>query len=686
MVISQLIPLCKKQILINPLTQRKSIMKKLFVLFVVLIVVLVSCVNPEKKACTQEAKICPDGTVVGRTGPNCEFASCNQQPTQNEKEIAGKANNAQVQTSGNNVIPIGVPSSGTPVPPGNQQPPGNPGFSNPPGMAGGGGPVLPPIPKKPNIIVIMTDDQSADTTIYMNKTVALLANNGVVFDNNFVSNPLCCPSRSTLLTGQYSHNNGVFFNADKSFNGITYGGGYYALAPTLNNTLPVWMQKAGYETAIVGKFLNGYAGTAPAPGWDKKFIWIEPYAYYNYSVNEDGTIINFGDTPSDYLTDVLSNKASSFIKNQAGTGKPFFLYLTPIAPHELSTPDPSQIIIRGPTPAQRHIGKFSQIVFPCKPSFNEKDVSDKPSFIRNNITLLNTNDMALDNQLYHQRIESLLAVDDMVEQIVNTLQETSQLNNTIIIFTSDNGYFLGEHRILEGKMFGYDEAIKVPLIIYGQGIAQGEKRSQLVSNVDITSTILSLASATPERTLDGHSLVPLLTSTKTNWRTGFLIQGGDKTPGDTYLYGMYRGIRTQSYAYLEHELVGGSIETELYDLRTDPWELENKYNDPKYQMVINNLRNRLTELRSCSGTSCWDTTTEPEGPSPESPSSNGKYSWQSSSSNPSVNNTDPPNSCSPNFTTQNNFNQKSIIIDQSNACVQRCNHNTNCILDCYGIV
>ena len=477
-----------------------------------------------------------------------------------------------------------------------------------------------PAASKPNIIVIMTDDQDDRGTLeVMTNVKTLLRDKGVRFLNSFAANPLCCPSRATFLTGQFSHNNTVWTNFDGGFDGRK--GGYQGLQPTEGNTLPVWLQQAGYTTGLIGKYLNGYgSGTTPPThvpsGWSTWIGAVDPtnHAYYNYTMNENGALRTYGSAVQEYKTDVLSQRAVDFITAQAGTAQPFFLWLTPNAPHT----DPAAG--DKPVPAPRHVGRFATLAHPQPPSFNEVDVSDKPSFVRDSQPM-DASLIAAATDSYRKQRETLLSVDETVANVVNALQAAGKLDNTYIIFTSDNGYFHGEHRAWWQKYLIYEESIRVPLIIRGPGITAGQTRNQLVSNVDLPATILELAQATPGRAQDGRSIMPLAHNASALGRSTLLLEGMNRTvPNLDSFAGFYSAVRTDRFVYIEHVLPGGqSTEKEFYDLSTDPYQLSSKPNDSAYSSIIQNLKNRLNALKSCTGSACWTTDPEPTMPAPPAP-------------------------------------------------------------------
>jgi arylsulfatase A-like enzyme len=477
---------------------------------------------------------------------------------------------------------------------------------------------------KPNIVVIMTDDQDDMGSMEVLKKVKiLLKDKGVTFTNSFVSFPVCCASRASFMTGQYPHNHKIIGNAPAE------GGGFlkFALAtsPELStkNSLSVWMQQAGYETTLMGKFLNGYGNQATTdpesaptyvpPGWDQ---WMGmpdfyndgtanfgTYNYFNFAINNNGVIEKYN--KGEYQTDTLAKKAVDFITARENSPKPFFIWVTPIAPHYGGNGDDAT---GGPFPAPRHKGLFSTLPITMNPNFNEADVSDKPDFIKK-LPVMNATVIASTSQSFRNRRETLLAVDDMVESIVNALQKTNKLDNTIIIFTSDNGFAQGEHRRSQGKRVLYEESIRVPLVITGPGIPAGETRNQLVNNLDVVATILEVSHAKPGRTIDGKSLVEVFKNKAASWRKALLIEGTDTQVGGTgSTDSRYVAIRTDNYILAYHSTSSSPvIEKEFYDLSKDPYELENKKNDTNYSSVINNLSVSLDALKNCTGSSCFVT-------------------------------------------------------------------------------
>jgi N-acetylglucosamine-6-sulfatase len=438
---------------------------------------------------------------------------------------------------------------------------------------------------RPNFVVLMTDDQTVESLRVMPNVRTLLANEGVTFDNSFVSYSLCCPSRATFLTGQYAHNHGVWSNSGPN-------GGYYKLDST--NTLPVWLQRAGYQTIHLGKYLNGYgtrSQTEIPPGWGEWQGTPDPstYRFLGYTFNENGKLVTYGNSAANYKTDVEAQKAVDIIGRQALDPRPFFLWVAFLAPHSGGPRDVDDPRGLGtPSPAPRHRNAFSAQPLPTPPSFNEADVSDKPASIRTRPPMTPAKIAAV-RENYQQRLESLLAVDDAVGQIVNRLAAIGELDKTYIIFTSDNGFFHGEHRVPSGKVLVYEPSIRVPLIIRGPNIPAGQRRSQAVANIDLAPTIVAATGAQPARIMDGRSLLPFAMDR-------LLYSGRDlllETP-------RYAAIRSPNWLYTEY--VNG--DRELYDLAHDPDELTSLHADPRYVRTQADLARRLTRLRLCAGPNC----------------------------------------------------------------------------------
>jgi len=460
---------------------------------------------------------------------------------------------------------------------------------------------------RPNIIVIMTDDQELDSMAFMTNPggVTRMRNGGTTFDNGFVTYSLCCPSRATFLTGQYSHNHGVESNWAPA-------GGYAKLDHS--NTLAVWLQDAGYHTVLLGKYLNGYGKTDTPipgdaqheipPGWSEWYGGTDIYTMYGYTLNENGKLDTYGTGPDDYQTDVLARKAADFIAGRAtaarlGTDRrPFFLWLTPMAIHaESPTEDedpPLEQRIDNPRAAPRHEGLFYDLALPMPPDFNEVDVSDKPQVVQR-LPLMDAEEIDRLTWRYRSRMEALLAVDDLVEKILTTLDQTGLIQNTLVVFTSDNGYLYGSHRVPGGKVFVYEDSIRVPLVMYGAGIPAGTRSTKIALNIDLAPTIVesAQAEATVGRTMDGRSLWAILRDPGASWRSDFLVEGA--------VMG-FNAVRTGRFVY--SEFTNG--DREFYDLSSDPYQLTSKHTSASAadRATMAYLERRLDALMVCQGTEC----------------------------------------------------------------------------------
>jgi N-acetylglucosamine-6-sulfatase len=442
-------------------------------------------------------------------------------------------------------------------------------------------------PVRPNIVVVMSDDQAVESMRVMANVNSMLGAEGTTFADNYVSFPLCCPSRTTFLTGQYGHNHTVMGNALPQ-------GGYEKLAPTHANTLPAWLKLAGYHTVHIGKYLNGYGRQRPTevpPGWDEWFGSVDPstYRYYDYMLNENGKLVHYGTAAGDYQADVYTAKAVDAVRRLAARTEPFFLSVAYLAPHSggpRESDDPANLAT--PVPAPRHRNRFSAEPMPRTAAFNEADVSDKPLAVRRRPLLGQARINGI-TEMYRQRLESILAVDEGVAAIVRALQDSGELGRTLFVYTSDNGFFHGEHRIPNGKVQHYEPSARVPLVMRGPGVPRGVRVTQPSANADLAPTIVDAANAKVGRPTDGISLLALLAD-----RTRFV--GRDvllETP-------TYAAIHTPRYVYVEHN----TGERELYDLRTDPDELASLHDNAAYAQIRSDLARRLLALRACKAAGC----------------------------------------------------------------------------------
>ena len=440
---------------------------------------------------------------------------------------------------------------------------------------------------RPNIILILADDMRADDLEHMPKTQDLIVGEGIDYEKAFVTTPLCCPSRASILRGQYTHNHEIWENARgfKTFKRLGHE----------RSTIATWLREEGYETALLGKYLNAYEWEDHRhvpPGWDEWHAMLGHESYYNYTLSENGKPVHYGSAEADYSTDVLAREAREIIRSSAGDDDPLFMYLAPSSPHG---PGP---------PAPRHEGLLEEVQALRPPSFDEADVSDKPGWVRR-LPRLSATDKAYVERVTHGHLGLLPSLDDLVAGVVEELESAGELQNTYLFFSSDNGLLLGEHRIDDGKGPPYEESIRVPLAVRGPGIPTGRTTDQIALNIDLAPTFADLSGAMAPSFVEGRSLKPTFAKDAPSWRTAFLVEylrGQEGVP-------QHNTIRTAGgEKYVEYSS-GAKVEQEYYRLRVDPYELENSYRnaDPNR---IEELRARLEALKDCSGAGCR----EAEGP------------------------------------------------------------------------
>lgn len=496
--------------------------------------------------------------------------------------------------------------------------PGSPPHQNP------GGATASPAPLaneqgRPNIIVITTDDQHAASmnAAVMPNVMRLIADPGASFERSVVPTPLCCPSRASFLTGQYGHNNGVLWNLP----------GYRALRDR-QSLLPVWLRSAGYRTIHIGKFLRGYwldgdPTRAPA-GWDQWATMIS-WRYYDYVMGIDGLPVGFGRQTPEYLTTVLNNLAEEKIRRYAPGDRPLFMVVDQFAPHEWpGTGQVERCAAPAPEPAWRDRDAFAAEPLPSPPSLAEADVSDKPSFIQAR-PQPGPAQISEQERRYRCGLAALSEVDRGVARIWQALEAVGEADETVLVFTSDNGFYYGEHRLTEGvdKSLPYREGIEVPLAIRLPDAIRppgGVDVDELVANVDLAPTLLELAGASPCiapgncRTLDGRSLLRLALGQGAGWPSDRAIPieadvGAPSTAPN--LSCRYQGLLTSRHIYVHHSSVadgGGSCgaadESEHYDLQTDPFQLENLFPAAPGSAdaaIQSSLAARAEQLAQCSG-------------------------------------------------------------------------------------
>lgn len=457
------------------------------------------------------------------------------------------------------------------------------------GGGGGGAPETPA--SRPNVVLLLTDDQRLDGMAYMPETTELVgAEAGTTFTDAVASYPLCCPARATILTGQYAHNHGILDNVPP------VGGSdvFDAVAP---QSLPAALQEAGYTTSQIGKWLNGYGETSPpevVAGWDRWFTLVDPGTYqaYDYQVYDGERRVTYGHDPADYQTDVLAAEAEAQIAELAEGDDPFFMQVAFVAPHSMNgfgAEAPS-----APIPAPRHADTE---VDPNTddPALGEQDLTDKPSWLLENVQPGFSQSEQAFGTVHRLTGQSLLAVDEAVAGIVGALDDAGVLEDTMVIFTSDNGLLLGEHQRV-GKVDPYEPSIRVPLLIRGGGFPAGEENSAPVANMDLAPTIAALAGADPLVTEDGRSLYPVAQDPGLADGRAILIENGPSTERLPH----YDAVRADGWLYVEYE----TGERELYDLEADPAQLESLHVDTDYAEVRAQLAEALDQLRGCAGDEC----------------------------------------------------------------------------------
>jgi N-acetylglucosamine-6-sulfatase len=417
---------------------------------------------------------------------------------------------------------------------------------------------------QPNVLIIVTDDQHVGTLESMPFTSTM----GRRFDNAFVPFSVCCPSRASILTGNNAHTHGVWGNR------LPIGG---AARFDDSSTLATWLDGAGYETGLFGKYLNRYGedvpGTYVPPGWDRWLATSSGGSYFDWAVSDQGVVRS----QSGYQTTYYAQLAADFIEN-ANPSTPVFTYYAPPAPHVPHEPE------------AMYQGSFDGIAPWRPPSYNEADVSDKPPFLANRARLTAAQRDATDTA-YQEHFETMQSVDDSVELLVDTLAETGRLDTTMIFYLSDNGYLFGEHRWV-GKNTPYDGTTRVPFLIRYDPLGLSGVDDRIVLNIDIAPTIAEITGV-PAPRMDGMSLVPTFDDTAATTRARFLLEAGmNDVTGQRHA--PYCGARSDKHVFVHYS---GGFE-EFYNYRRDPWELRNTASKSPSAMAP--LR-RFTQ-RECSPT------------------------------------------------------------------------------------
>ena len=482
--------------------------------------------------------------------------------------------------------------------------------------------------KHPNVMVIETDDMRWDDLRWMPNVQLLLQRKGLSFENSFAPYPLCCPSRASFLTGRYAHNHHVYSHVDPF--------GFTAFRD--RRTIATVLQKAGYRTALVGKYLNGYGeqpvrGTGASslsyvpPGWtqwlagsDHAWYAGDPftggtYDYFNLVQNVNGRIVG---SPGLYSTDVLAGQTRALVRRFGRHNDPWFIWWTPVAPHHGSPVEPDD-----PGATLGSDGRSTTWVTPARPDWvkgrfdsrithgsgtppkgsAEADVSDKPRYLRRLAELTQAERDAA-AEVTRQRAESLFVLDRQIGRTISELSRTGQLANTVIMFTSDNGYYLGEHRKRQGKINLHEPSLRVPLIVAGPGVPHG-RRFDPVSTVDLAPTLAAYAGVKMPAT-DGRALNRLIADGDRGWdhpvvTEGMMTQGRYATLhrlGPTPLN--TRGLRLGRWKITRYS----TGEVELYDLANDPLELRNLAREAKHAEVLADLKDLYRRYADCRGEAC----------------------------------------------------------------------------------
>ncbi|WP_456832282.1 sulfatase family protein [Deinococcus sp. UYEF24] len=443
---------------------------------------------------------------------------------------------------------------------------------------------------KPNFIFVLTDDLSWNLVAHM-PHVKALQQTGMTMSNYTVVDSLCCPSRTAIFTGTYPHNNGVFTNSGTD-------GGYAAYNRNGDEarTFALALQKVGYTTGFMGKYLNGYEVKDPVPpGWNEWDVaGSGGYKEFNYSLNENGTAKHYGGGAGDYMVDVLAGKAEAFVGAAASARQPFMLEVATFAPHAPYTPAP------------RYQGAAASIAYPTTPAYNMLP-SNPPSYLKNRPPLTAKQQQRIRTD-YDKRIEADMAVDDLVGRLQQALQARGVAQNTYFVFSSDNGYHMGEYRLMPGKQTAFDTDVHVPLIVSGPGIAAGTTSAELTSNIDLAPTFEALAGTATPASVDGLSLAGLWHGQRpTVWPQAVLIEhhGPNDLPDDPDAQTpaaanppSYEALRTATGLYVRYE----NGEQEYYDTTRDPAELHNLAPGAGVSGTVPAaLPGMLTALATCKG-------------------------------------------------------------------------------------
>jgi N-acetylglucosamine-6-sulfatase len=443
---------------------------------------------------------------------------------------------------------------------------------------------------RPNIVFILVDDLRWDELgivghpYIKTPNIDRIGREGAMFRNAFVTTPLCSPSRAGFLTGQYAHTNGIIDNVDRS------------AASHKLVTFPLLLQQSGYETAFIGKWHMGN-DDRPRSGFDRWVSFKGQGAYINPEINEDGKPVK----PVGYITDILSGYAVEFIKQRRD--KPFLVYLAHKAIHpEVSQNNDGSVNLADSErffPAERHMNLYAGVTIPRRLNARRSPVG-KPALERRigELPPLGAGTGTRDDVVLGRQ-RTLMAIDEGVGEILRALKETGQLDKTVIVFTSDNGYFYGEHGLSVERRLAYEESIRVPLLVrYQRMIKAGTVCGEFALNIDLAPTLLSMAGVSVPGNIQGRSLAPLLKGERFKWRDSFLIEYYSDRVFPRIAQMGYRSVRNGRWKYIHYlELEGMD---ELYDLKADPYEMKNLITQPGAEKALHKMRLEMERLLSQS--------------------------------------------------------------------------------------
>ena len=439
---------------------------------------------------------------------------------------------------------------------------------------------------RPNIVFILIDDLRWDELgisghpFIKTPHIDRIGKEGALFRNAFMTTPLCSPSRASFLTGQYAHTHGITDNVDRS------------TASHKLVTFPLLLHQTGYETAFIGKWHMGN-DERPRPGFDRWVSFKGQGTYLNPDINDGGKSVK----PSGYITDILNGYAVEFVRRRHD--KPFLIYLAHKAIHpEVTQNDDGSVNVADAElfiPAERHKSLYAGKTIPHRPNY-KRAPEGKPALQRRigSLPVLGP-DTATRDEAILGRQRSLMAIEDGVGEIFKALKETGQLDNTIIVFASDNGYFYGEHGLSVERRLAYEESIRMPLLVrYPKAIKSGTVRDEFALNIDLAPTLLELAGVAVPGTMQGRSLVPLLKGKRTAWRDAFLIEYYSDKVFPRVLQMGYKAVRNGRWKYIHYVELEGM--DELYDLKTDPYEMKNLIHQPGAAMTLSEMKKEMERL------------------------------------------------------------------------------------------